>query len=44
MEIDEEDEDITGKEEGGEENVQERRLEWDDVDLKRKNIYEKRQR
>jgi hypothetical protein len=40
MEIDEEDEDITGKEE----NVRGRKMEWDEVNLKRKNIYEKRQR
>jgi len=41
MEIDKEDEDITGKEE---EDVRGRRMEWDDVNLKRKNIYEERQR
>ena len=44
MEIDEEGEDITGEEEGREENVRGRRMEWDEENLKRKNIYEKRQR
>lgn len=43
MEIDEEDEDITGKEEGREENVRGRRMELDEVNSKRKNINEKRQ-
>jgi hypothetical protein len=44
MEIDEEDEDRAGKEEGREENVRGRRMEWDEVNSKRKNIYEKKQR
>jgi hypothetical protein len=35
MKTGEEDEDIAGKEEGREKNVRGRRLEWDEVNMKR---------